>query len=204
MVDIFDPVVTVGGVNKVERWIWMDDWRSMVPMFIPVAGTGTYPMNPLSEQIRTELLRSFSYLRGAFTDDEAKTAIKLYATTRGENQIHYNEDPPIGDELHDDCFVNKQTAVAVYVTWPTDSPTTLTCRRSRSSSRNSKRSEEQPEQQNNVLAEAAEAAAAGGGGRAAAEDVAALGALGRAAAGAAEAAASAAPLGLVDLREADQ
>ena len=123
----FDPVVTVGGINKVERWLWMDDWRTMVPLFVPVAGEGRHPMNPKPKQIRTELLRSFSYLRSAFTDDEAKTAITLYATTRDDNQILYNEDPSIGEQISEDFFITKQTAVAVYVAWPAHYPTTSSC-----------------------------------------------------------------------------
>ena len=124
----FDPVVTVGGVNKVERWLWMDDLRTMVPLFVPVAGEGRHPMNPTPKQIRTELLRSFSYLRSAFTDDEAKTAIALYATTRDDNQILYNEDPDIGEQISDDSIITNQTAVAVYVAWPAHYyPTTSSC-----------------------------------------------------------------------------
>ncbi|CAK0818171.1 unnamed protein product [Prorocentrum cordatum] len=115
-----EPVVTLDGANKVMRWCWMADWRCFVPVWFPVAGEGKYPFNPLPKQIKQELVESFSHLRSAFTDDEAQTAIKLFATKRGERQWLYNEDPDIGDEFPDNGWVvNKKTAIAVVVDWPT-------------------------------------------------------------------------------------
>ena len=98
----------------------MADWRCFVPVGFPVAGGGKYRVNPLPKQIKQELVESFSHLRSAFTDGEAQTAIKLFATKRGERQWLYNEDPNVGDEFLDNGWVvNKKTAIAVVVDWPT-------------------------------------------------------------------------------------
>ena len=119
-----EQLAVIGTTVHARRWLWFDDWRTWCPVLVPVAGEGTWPLYPTIAGVKSELLKSWSFLGSEFGDDASR--IHVYQTKREADAVKINKDPdPVPydeDCLPDDWCVNERTALVVCVDWPSDLP----------------------------------------------------------------------------------
>ena len=112
------------GVVKAQRWVWLDDMRSWLPVNIPISHRGTFPHYPDVKSAKDELLQTVSTLYAAFGNDTTKLVVG--GMRRGDTwktSFKLNEDPKAERLLPDDWAINENWALIVYALWPAEGST---------------------------------------------------------------------------------
>ena len=116
-----EALVVEQGVVKAQRWVWLDDMRSWLPVNIPISHRGTFPHYPDVKSAKDELLQTVSTLYAAFGNDTTKLVVG--GMRRGDTwktSFKLNEDPKAERLLPDDWAINENWALIVYALRPAE------------------------------------------------------------------------------------
>ena len=119
-----EVLVVEQGVVKAQRWVWLDDMRSWLPVNIPISHRGAFPHYPDVKSAKDELLSTVSTLYAAFGNDTTKLVVG--GMRRGDTwktSFKLNEDPKSERLLPDDWAINENWALIVYALWPAEGST---------------------------------------------------------------------------------
>ncbi|CAK0801676.1 unnamed protein product [Prorocentrum cordatum] len=114
-----EMLVVEQGVVKAQRWAWLDDMRSWLPVNIPLSHRGPFPHCPDVKSAKGELLRTVSTLCAAFGDDATKLVVGgMRRNRKWKMSFKLSEDPHAERLLPDDWFINENWALIAYALWP--------------------------------------------------------------------------------------
>ena len=104
---------------KAKTRIWVEDWRSWVPLYSDVSGEEPWPMFPRVLQIKKTIYEELSYIASASPDSSDFKYMKLFKAAQSYDAEKINEDPTcVGAELTDDWFINEKWDLFLAIDWP--------------------------------------------------------------------------------------